>query len=59
MLDIQPNTGFDQNQISMLIHCKVVFDQFYPYRAPLFSFVNKKGLEEEQYEQILDKFNSE
>jgi len=58
-LDIKPNIGGDHAKVALLLNLRITFDQFYPYRAPRFQFTNKKGLEEEQYDEILDRINQE
>ena len=47
------------NQVGLLIHCCITFDQYYPYRAPQIKFSNKKGLDEEQYDEIMEKMTNE
>lgn len=58
-LDIKPNTGFDDAKVGLLVHCRLLFDQYYPYRAPQMSFTAKKGLDECQYDEIINKFTAE
>jgi hypothetical protein len=52
-MEIKPNTGFNSAKVGLLVNCRIVFDQFYPFRAPSIKFTNKKGLDEEQFEAIL------
>mgnify|MGYP005631885341 CR=1 len=58
-LNIKPNTGFDSAKVGLLIHCRLAFDQFYPYHAPKVSFTQKKGLDTEQFDEILEEINQE
>jgi hypothetical protein len=33
-LDLKPNTGMDNAKVGLLAQVRMIFDQFYPYRAP-------------------------
>jgi hypothetical protein len=58
-LDIKPNTGFNNAKVGLKVHLRVVFSQFYPYRPPSMSYVVSKGLDTEQFRDILESINSE
>ena len=58
-MDIKPNTGFDMAKVGMMVHCRLVFDEFYPFRAPKSTLILKKGLDEYQFEGILRRFDKE
>ncbi len=53
-LDVKPNIGADDEKVGLLIQVRLTFDQYYPYRAPQVQFTQKKGLDEEQYSEILE-----
>jgi len=58
-LDLKPNTGFNDAKVGLRVHCRMVFSQFYPFRAPKLSFTLSKGLDKEQFDEILDKIDAE
>lgn len=58
-MDVKPKTGFDMAKVGLLVQCRVLFDQYYPFRAPVIKFTNKKGLDEEQFDEILDSMTKE
>ena len=46
-LDLKPNTGMDNAKVGLLAQVRMIFDQFYPYRAPKILLINKKGLDQD------------
>lgn len=56
-LNIKPNIGDNLEKIGLLAHIKIIFDQFYPFKAPRVQFTNKKGLDEELFTEVLDQVN--
>ena len=52
MLDVRPAVGIDEAKNGLLAHTKLQFSQGYPFEAPLISFVAKKGLEQEQFDEL-------
>ena len=57
ILNIKPNTGMNEGKVGILAHLSLQFDQFYPFRAPRICFTNKKGLDDEQYDDIISQIN--
>lgn len=59
ILNIMPNSGAEQVELRMQLHCRFIFDQAYPFTAPRISFQAKKGLAEQQFEHILSQIKTE
>ena len=59
VLNIMPNAGADEDELRMVLHCRFIFDQAYPFTAPRISFMVKKGMAEEQFERILASIKAE
>ena len=58
-LDVKPSVGIDLAKIGLLVQVRITFGQYYPLRAPLMCFTNTKGLDEEQFDEMMEKFNGE
>ena len=57
-LDVKPFTGEAmETKVGLLAHFRIIFDQFYPFKAPKVQHINMKGLDTEQIEEILEKIN--
>ena len=59
VLDVKPSIGIDESKNGLLSHLKITFEEGYPFKAPTFEFIIKKGLEQEQFEEIIQKMNEE
>lgn len=49
VFNIKPAVGMDQANVGCLAHIRFEFSTDYPQIKPEFSFVQKKGLEHEQF----------
>ena len=57
-LDVKPYTGEAmETKVGLLAQFRIIFDQYYPFKAPKVQIINMKGLDTEQIEEILDKTN--
>ena len=57
-LDVKPYTGEAMDsKIGLLAQFRLIFDQFYPFKAPIVKYINNKGLDTEQFNEILDQVN--
>lgn len=58
-LDIRPNTGIAAGaKIGLLAHVKLIFEQAYPFKEPKISYVKTMGLDDQQFNEILESFNA-
>ena len=49
----------DNAKVGLLAQVRMIFDQFYPFRAPKIQLINKKGLDQDQFEELLQKICDE
>mgnify|MGYP007121701399 CR=1 FL=1 len=41
-------------KIGLLAHFRLIFDEYYPFKAPHVQYVSNKGLDTEQFNEIID-----
>jgi len=56
-LEIKPSVGIDLAKIGLITQIRITFDQYYPYRAPKLTFTSAKGLDEEQFDEMMEQMN--